>query len=153
MGNRIENMNTHFCVRNIPNTTNVLQGEEQWKRKCKCQSWMNHWRTGVLLTFPYIEPDSLLNPPCYVLGCNGLGTEGAHVLEVDGRATQYWKIVPFCKKHNNHKFTLDVSLKQEAILVAASQKNTCANNIEWNETRLTIRTLLGSRVKNIFLES
>jgi hypothetical protein len=146
MGNAKPTLNTHFCVRNIANTTNVIQGGGKWRRRCSCGSWMDHWRAGVLLYFPNIHPDVYLNPPCYVRGCRSLGIMGAHVLEVDGRATQYWKIIPFCEQHNNHTFTEDVFLTKDAILVPATQKDTCMNNKIWADAVSVIRIMRGDSV-------
>ncbi len=143
MGNTTPNLNTHFCVRNIANTTHVWQAGEKWKRICNCGSWINHWRVGVLLTFPNTHPEALLNPGCYVRGCGAPGTVGAHVLEIDGRATQSWKIVPFCKAHNHYRFDKEVFLRKDAILVQASQRDTCFNSIEWHETLILVKILLG----------
>jgi hypothetical protein len=143
VANTTPTKNTNFRVRNIANTTNVCQGGEKWKRVCRCGSWINHWRTGVLLYFPNIHPDVFLNPTCYVRGCSNPWKVGAHVLEVDGRSTQYWKIVPFCKTHNNRSFTMDVFLRKDAILVPASQQDTCSDGRGWKEALSVVKIMLG----------
>lgn len=131
MSNRSANLNTNYRVRNVANTTHVWQGGEKWRRRCSCKTWIDHWRSGVLFYFPNSRPEAYLNPPCYVRGCSGHGRNGAHVVEVDGRATQYWKIVPFCDDHNNHRFKDEVDLTVDAILVPANQVDTCMNSDEW----------------------
>lgn len=131
MGNKAANRNRNHCVRNLQGTTDVVRGGERWKRVCRCGNWMNHWRAGYLIHFPFANPARFLEPPCFVRGCAQAGCVGAHVLEVDGRATQNWKIVPFCKAHNHHSFTQEVFLKSEAVLVAAGQAGTCTTTDEW----------------------
>lgn len=131
MGNRTANLNRNFKVRNVANTTNVCQGNESWKRVCACRSWMNHWRAGVRFHFPYTRPETYLDPPCYVRGCSGRGVCGAHVVEIDGRATLYWKIVPFCEEHNHHTRKDPFFLSVDAILIPASQVDTCMDNDDW----------------------
>jgi hypothetical protein len=139
MANRSANLNTNYRVRNVASTTNVRQGSETWKRVCACKTWMNHWRAGVLYYFPNARPDAYLDPPCYVRGCKGRGTKGAHVVEVDGRATQYWKIIPFCDDHNHYTFVDDVDLTVDAILVPANQVDTCMRNEEWKHALSVVK--------------
>lgn len=139
-------LNSNYCVRNIANTTNVRQGKETWKRRCACKSWMNHWRAGVLLNFPNARPEAYLDPRCYVRGCGDRGIVGAHVVEIDGRATQNWKIVPFCSAHNHHSFEEEVYLTVDAILIAAGQVDTCMISEEWRHALKVVKLHQGDRI-------
>ena len=139
-------LNTNYCVRNIASTTNVRQGGETWKRRCACKSWMNHWRAGLLLSYPNARPETYLDPPCYVRGCSGRGRVGAHVVEIDGRAAQNWKIIPFCAAHNHHTFEEDVFLTIDAILISAGQVDTCLDNEEWRAALKVVKTHQGGDV-------
>lgn len=146
MANRAASLNSNFCVRNIAGTTNVIQGGESWKRRCACKSWINHWRAGVLLAYPNVRPEVYLDPPCYVRGCSSRGRVGAHVVEIDGRAKQNWKIVPFCSAHNHHTFEKKVYLKVDAILVSAGQVGTCMMNDEWRSTVKVVKLHQGGDI-------
>ena len=139
MANTRANKNDNFCVRNIAGTTWVFRDGNKWHRRCGCSSWINHWRTGVLRDYPNIHPAVVLDPPCYVRGCGDRGDRGAHVLQVDGRTSQTWYIVPFCAKHNHYRRTEEVYLRKDAILVLAKQAGTGSRDVDWQETSMVIQ--------------
>ncbi len=98
--------NSHWCVRNINGTS---------KNKCKCKSWLSHWRN-------YTDSERIY---CSVVPCNNPAEVGAHVQIDDWRSDFSWWIVPFCKQHNHHKNTREMYVDQRTTLVTANAAASC----------------------------
>jgi hypothetical protein len=82
------------------------------ENKCKCGSWLQHWRnfSGQTVT------------TCRVSRCSRTDILGAHVQ----KAIDYdniWYIVPLCNLHNNS--TGSVELVEGTTLVSANVSQTC----------------------------
>lgn len=85
------------------------------KRKCKCNSWKEHWQNISKEKWP---------AKCAVKGCKEKPDDGAHTYQTQLRELDQREfIAPLCHKHNmsNDKF----SLRDGTILVPANQFLTC----------------------------
>ena len=82
------------------------------KNKCKCGSWIKHWRK-------YSNQEATV---CRVIGCSRKDLVGAHVQKTanyDGK----WYIVPFCKGHNGTSGSFEIIKGTK--LVSANVSSTC----------------------------
>ena len=82
------------------------------QNKCKCGSWLQHWRNFSKQTAT----------ECRAKGCSRNNLLGAHVqkdVDYDNR----WYIVPFCHEHN--KAVGSVELVVGTKLVPANKSETC----------------------------
>ena len=92
-------------VKNIKNTT--------W-RSCNCGSWKAHWS---IFSNRDVEK-------CSVYGCeNTVDIIGAHVKITEGDRNFY--IIPLCKKHNNSKHEMNISMFFSLSFVSANVQKTC----------------------------
>lgn len=80
--------------------------------KCKCGSWLQHWRnfSGQTATI------------CRAKGCSRNDLVGSHV-QKDVNYDSAWYIVPFCNMHN--KSTGKVEIVDGTNLVSANRNETC----------------------------
>ena len=90
-------------VKNINGTT---------QHKCRCGSWLQHWRNYSGQTAN----------ECRAKGCSNTASVGAHV-QKDVSYDNNWYIVPFCFTHN--KSTIPVELVAGTKLVSANKSKTC----------------------------
>jgi hypothetical protein len=90
-------------VKNINGTTG---------RKCKCGTWLQHWRnySGQTATI------------CRALGCSRSDIVGAHV-QKDVAYDSNWYIVPLCNLHNQSKVSIELVANTK--LVSANISTTC----------------------------
>jgi len=80
--------------------------------KCKCGSWLDHWKRFSGQTVNY----------CVEVGCREKEVLGAHV-QRDDIFDRSWYIVPLCAKHNQQTNSLAIS---DAVnLVSANRAITC----------------------------
>lgn len=102
-GRNLPSKNTHIFVRNIRGTSN---------RMCGCRTWLGHWSkaTGTIVG------------RCSVLGCGEPATVGAHVVQLDGRASWDWWIVPTCHGHNHYSNDTGMWLKRGSKLASANAR-------------------------------
>jgi hypothetical protein len=82
------------------------------QNKCKCGSWLQHWRN-------YSGQSATI---CRALGCSGSPLVGAHV-QKDVSYDNSWYIVPLCHSHN--KISASLELVSGTVLVSANVKQTC----------------------------
>lgn len=113
------NHNNCLITRNLKGTTNYkLSGEKVKRRRCRCGSWIEHWRKftgGKRVT-------------CAVIGCNNLAKCGAHVVSTDGRRDQQWWIVPVCSNCNHYRNIKEMKIDRRSWLVSANMWLTCKND-------------------------
>lgn len=80
--------------------------------KCKCGSWLDHWKKFSGQTTLY----------CVEVNCREKELLGAHV-QKDNPTDQSWYIIPLCAKHNKATTVLEVT---DAVnLVPANVAKTC----------------------------
>ena len=82
------------------------------QNKCKCGSWIQHWRN-------YSNQTATV---CRAVGCSNSDLLGAHV-QKDVNYDSRWYIVPFCSSHN--KASGSIELVANTNLVLASVNETC----------------------------
>jgi hypothetical protein len=99
-------MNSHFHVRNVPETT----GD-----RCGCASWMSHWRRHTGAT----------RATCMRLGCSNLAEVGAHVEHDDQRRSPGPWIAALCKECNHPTNTDVMVLDSRSSLVKAQRTAHC----------------------------
>jgi len=83
------------------------------QNKCRCGSWLDHWKNYSKQSVPII---------CPAYGCNGKDIVGAHV-QKDSIYDNKWYIYPLCTSCNQKGGTLDVSDLYK--LVSANVSETC----------------------------
>lgn len=101
--------NDVMIVKNINGTGNDTYNTP----KCKCSSWIKHWRKNT---------HSKRNV-CCVKGCTNENVEGAHV-QIVGSYDRSWYIAPFCKKCN--KIEGEIELVKN-VNIYPVDKNKCNN--------------------------
>ena len=82
------------------------------QNKCKCGSWLQHWRNFSNQTAT----------ECRIKGCSRNDLIGAHV-QKNVSYDNSWYIVPFCHLHNSS--TIPVELVAGTNLVSANKSETC----------------------------
>ena len=117
------NKNTHFLVKNLEGTS---------KRKCKCGSWIEHWRKFTGLNWSR----------CAVMNCGKKAEVGAHVIGMDERMKKQWWIAPFCKTHNFYKMKEMVYLDSRTVMASANVSISC----HYHQDRKRFRVRIYKRV-------
>ena len=79
--------------------------------KCKCGSWLDHWKKFSKQSVTY----------CCEKSCINTDLVGAHVRK--GILDSKWYIIPLCNKHNLAGESLEIS--DVYTLVSANQSDTC----------------------------
>ncbi len=82
--------------------------------KCKCGSWIQHWRN-------YSGQTARI---CRAKGCSNTTKVGAHV-QKDVAYDSKWYIVPFCSTHNALPSTTKIELVAGTNFMSANVSNTC----------------------------
>jgi hypothetical protein len=90
-------------VKNIDGTSDT---------KCKCGTWLDHWKKFSGQTVTY----------CCEKTCTNKELVGAHVQKADS-TDSYWYIIPLCHSHN--KTTGELELSDGYRLVRANKQVTC----------------------------
>ncbi|KHD05919.1 hypothetical protein PN36_19965 [Candidatus Thiomargarita nelsonii] len=105
------NKNTHYKVKNLHGTSK----DRYSKKKCECDNWLAHWRNNT----------KSQRTTCAVLECARKATVGAHVICVDGRMSNEWYIVPFCKYHNHYEKKDEYFLDSRVHLIPVYKLDGC----------------------------
>lgn len=92
-------------VRNINGTTN---------NKCKCGSWLEHWKNFSNQKLPGFCPE---------INCIEKDLVGAHV-QKESKTDNNWYIVPLCAKHNAKRGET-IEITDTVALVSANTQETC----------------------------
>jgi len=82
--------------------------------KCKCGSWLDHWKKFSRQSVPLY---------CPTIGCFEKTEVGAHV-QKSGSTDQKWYIAPLCKAHNG-KTGESIDISDSTALVSANVNETC----------------------------
>lgn len=90
-----------------------INGTTERAKKCKCGSWIQHWKNFTTQMVTYCSESS----------CTNKYQDGAHVQKANS-ADEKWYIVPFCKPHNNASSTEVLNVGDTA-LVPANKSDTC----------------------------
>jgi len=82
------------------------------QNKCKCGSWLQHWKNHGGFDVKY----------CREAKCTNTDLVGAHVQKAVS-TDKSWYIVPLCNSHNQSEDILE--LVQNTTLVSANKSETC----------------------------
>lgn len=82
--------------------------------KCKCGSWLDHWKNFSGQQLPL---------KCPVYFCDNTPTDGGHV-QRESYLDRSWYIIPLCKAHNGMKGET-LAIYDNVTLVSANVSETC----------------------------
>jgi hypothetical protein len=82
--------------------------------KCKCASWLDHWKKYSNQILPSLCPEA---------SCTNKPEVGAHV-QKDNSYDTNWYVIPLCKTHNA-MLGKTITVSDGTALVSANVKETC----------------------------
>jgi hypothetical protein len=82
--------------------------------KCKCGSWLDHWKNFSRQALP---------SSCPAKSCNQKPEVGAHV-QKDSSTDRSWYIIPLCSTHNAQTGK-SVDVSDSVAFVSANKTQTC----------------------------
>jgi len=94
-----------MIVKNLNNTST---------NKCKCDSWLDHWKEFSGKSVP---------TTCPVIDCSNKSEVGGHV-QKDSKSDNSWYIIPLCKEDNNKRGEC-LTVSNSVALVSANISKTC----------------------------
>lgn len=89
--------------------------------KCKCGTWLSHWKKFSGQDAPTY---------CPVTNCMNKDLVGAHVQKADS-IDDHWFIVPLCNAHNQLDSKIELEISSKIKFVSANRQETCEKPNVW----------------------